>query len=168
MSVPSEAATYADSAVERVCDDPMARLALLRQMCRVPTGVDRECLPYRRAASAIMRAQLQRGLLNPPTGAQPGSRPSDSHLPHVASSKSHVRCWDMLSGWSFRPTVTWHLPHMGDLSRILCFVASTRGNSGAGWCRLQIALIAGSFRQQDDVKRIQDDYLDVDHQPEHV
>lgn len=45
MSGPSEAATYADSAAERVWDDPMARLALLCQMYRVPTGVDSHVAP---------------------------------------------------------------------------------------------------------------------------
>ena len=73
MSGPTEAAAYADSAVEHVRDDPTARLALLRQMYRVPTTVDRGYLPYRRAASAFMGWQLRRGLLNPLTGPQPGS-----------------------------------------------------------------------------------------------
>ena len=73
MSGATEAAAYADSAVERVWDDPMGRLGLLRQMYRVPTTIDRGYLPYRRAASAFMRWQLRRGLLNPPTHLLPGS-----------------------------------------------------------------------------------------------
>lgn len=51
----------------------MARLALLRGLYEVPRGVDRGYLPYRRAASAFMGWQLRRGLLNPATGARPGS-----------------------------------------------------------------------------------------------
>jgi hypothetical protein len=67
------AAAYARSTVERVRDDPMARLALLRRLYEVPRGVDRGYLPYRRAASAFMDWQLRRGLLNPPSDARPGS-----------------------------------------------------------------------------------------------
>jgi hypothetical protein len=73
MSGATEAAAYADSAVEQVREDPMGRLGLLRQMYRVPTPIDRGYLPYRRAASAFMRWQLRRGLLNPPTHSLPGS-----------------------------------------------------------------------------------------------
>lgn len=67
------AAANARSAVERVRDDPTARLALLRRLYDVPRGVDRGYLPYRRAASAFMAWQLQRGLLNPPSHPRPGS-----------------------------------------------------------------------------------------------
>jgi hypothetical protein len=67
------AAAYARSAVERVRDDPTARLALLRQLYEVPRPVDRGYLPYRRAASAFMGWQLRRGLLNPQSGPRPGS-----------------------------------------------------------------------------------------------
>jgi hypothetical protein len=67
------AAAYARSAVESVRDDPVARLALLRRLYEVPRGVDRGYLPYRRAASAFMDWQLQRGLLNPAADARPGS-----------------------------------------------------------------------------------------------
>jgi hypothetical protein len=67
------AAAYARSAVERVRDDPTARLALLRRLYEVPRGVDRGYLPYRRAASAFMGWQLRRGLLNPQSDLRPGS-----------------------------------------------------------------------------------------------
>jgi hypothetical protein len=67
------AAAYASSAVARVQDDPLARLALLRRLYEVPRGVDRGYLPYRRAASAFMGWQLRRGLLNPPSHPRPGS-----------------------------------------------------------------------------------------------
>lgn len=70
---PESAASHARSAVEAVRDDPTGRLALLRQMYRVPETVDRGYLPYRRAASAFMRWQLRRGLLNPVTDPSPGS-----------------------------------------------------------------------------------------------
>jgi len=67
------AGTYADDRVSHVRDDPEARLALLRQMYEVPVDVDRGYLPYRRAASAFMRWQLRRGLLNPESSSSPGS-----------------------------------------------------------------------------------------------
>ena len=67
------AAAYARSAVERVRDDPAARLTLLRRLYDVPSGVDRGYLPYRRAACAFMGWQLRRGLLNPDSDAVPGS-----------------------------------------------------------------------------------------------
>jgi hypothetical protein len=73
MRGPSAAAAYADSAVERVSDDPMGRLGLLRQMYGVPTTVDRGYLPYRSAATAFMQWQLRRGLLNPPSHTAPTS-----------------------------------------------------------------------------------------------
>ncbi len=54
-------------------DHPHARLELLSLLYRVPPAVDRGYLPYRRAASAFMEWQLKRGLLNPTSGASPGS-----------------------------------------------------------------------------------------------
>lgn len=68
------AAAYAHSAVDRVRDDPYARLSLLRRLYEVPRRVDRGYLPYRRAATAFMRWQLRRGLLNPDSAPRPGSR----------------------------------------------------------------------------------------------
>lgn len=70
---PGNAAACAQSAGVRVRDDPHGRLSLLREMYRVPKGVECGCLPYRRAASALMHWQLQRGLMNPPTDPRPGS-----------------------------------------------------------------------------------------------
>jgi hypothetical protein len=64
---------YADDVVSAVRDDPRGRLALLRRLYEVPPEVDRGYLPYRRAASAFMRWQLRRGLLNPESGPTPGS-----------------------------------------------------------------------------------------------
>lgn len=69
------AAAYAEGCVARVRDDPYARLALLRRLYEVPPAQHRGYLPYRRAASAFMRWQLRRGLLNPegdPLPAAPG------------------------------------------------------------------------------------------------
>jgi hypothetical protein len=67
------AADVALAKVAAVRDDPGARLALMRNSYRVPSKVDRGYLPYRQAASAFMRWQLRRGLLNPPDAPTPGS-----------------------------------------------------------------------------------------------
>jgi len=45
----------------------------MRNQYRVPPDVDRGYLPYRQAASAFMRWQLRRGLLNPLDSPKPGS-----------------------------------------------------------------------------------------------
>lgn len=59
------ATAVAQGKVSPVRDDPGARLALMRDSYRVPSDVDRGYLPFRQAASAFMRWQLRRGLLNP-------------------------------------------------------------------------------------------------------
>jgi hypothetical protein len=71
---PRTAADVASARVGAVRDDPDARLALMRSGYRVPSHFDRGYLPYREAASAFMRWQLRRGLLNPVDSATPGSR----------------------------------------------------------------------------------------------
>ncbi|WP_298516184.1 hypothetical protein [uncultured Nocardioides sp.] len=63
------AAELADERVARVVDDPEGRLALLRDLYRVPPAVDRGYLPYRNAASAFLRWQLRRGVLHPVHGS---------------------------------------------------------------------------------------------------
>jgi hypothetical protein len=67
------AAAHALSVVAAVRDDPQGRLALLRRLYVVPQLVDRGYLPYRRAASAFMRWQLRRGVLNSRNDSRPGS-----------------------------------------------------------------------------------------------
>lgn len=59
--------------VGAVRDDPGGRLGLMRSQYRVPPDVDRGYLPFRQAASAFMRWQLRRGLLNPISPPRPGS-----------------------------------------------------------------------------------------------
>jgi hypothetical protein len=67
------AAALADAQVARVRDDPPARWGLLCRLYELPPGVDRGYLPFRRAAAAFIGWQLRRGLLNPESGASPGS-----------------------------------------------------------------------------------------------
>ena len=67
------ASQVALTSVGAVRDDPDGRLALMRSQYRVPPDVDRGYLPYRQAASAFMRWQLRRGLLNAIDSPRPGS-----------------------------------------------------------------------------------------------
>ena len=67
------ASAVAAARVAAVRDDPGGRLALMRSQYRVPPDVDRGYLPFRQAASAFMRWQLRRGLLNPVDSLAPGS-----------------------------------------------------------------------------------------------
>jgi hypothetical protein len=67
------ASAIAFARVSAVRDDPSGRLALMRSQYRVPPHVDRGYLPFRQAASAFMKWQLRRGLLNPADSLSPGS-----------------------------------------------------------------------------------------------
>jgi hypothetical protein len=67
------AAERAAAQVAAVRDSPQARLGLLAETYRGPTGRAPDHLPFRRAALSFMNWQLRRGVLNPPGSAQPGS-----------------------------------------------------------------------------------------------
>ena len=67
------AAQWARRQVERVRDDPQARLALARRAYRGPTGTARRHLPFRRAELAFMNWQVRRGVLAPAAAIRPGS-----------------------------------------------------------------------------------------------
>ena len=54
-------------------DDPAARLALMAQVFRGPTGRAPRHLPFRRAALSFMRWQAGRGVLDPLDASPPGS-----------------------------------------------------------------------------------------------
>lgn len=73
MSQNLDAATWAEEQVATVRDDPHARLALLDQTYRGPTGEAPRHLPFRRAAKSFMRWQVTRGVLNPLNSPTPGS-----------------------------------------------------------------------------------------------
>ena len=65
MSHRADALASAGAQVAAVRDDPAARLALMAQVFRGPTGRAPRHLPFRRAALSFMRWQAGRGLLNP-------------------------------------------------------------------------------------------------------
>jgi hypothetical protein len=68
-----QALASAESQVAAVRDDPQARLALLAQVFRGPTGKAPRHLPFRRAALSFMRWQESRGVLNALDASPPGS-----------------------------------------------------------------------------------------------
>src|SRR6185437_16781608 len=70
------AATAGERAVAQVAavrDSPQARLRLLAETYKGPTGRAPQHLPFRRAALSFMKWQLRRGVLNPPAAGRPGS-----------------------------------------------------------------------------------------------
>jgi hypothetical protein len=69
----TDALAAAAAQVATVRDDPAARLELLGQVFRGPTGHAPRHLPFRRAALSFMRWQAGRGLLNPLEASPPGS-----------------------------------------------------------------------------------------------
>jgi hypothetical protein len=73
MSHHADALAAAESRVAAVRDDPAARLALMTQLFRGPTGRAPRHLPFRRAALSFMRWQAQRGVLNALDAPAPGS-----------------------------------------------------------------------------------------------
>ena len=68
-----QALASAEAQVAAVRDDPQARLALMSQVFREPTGKAPRHLPFRRAALSFMRWQESRGVLNPLDASPPGS-----------------------------------------------------------------------------------------------
>src|SRR5687768_3596042 len=73
MSHHAGALAVAGAQVAAVRDDPAARLALMSQVFRGPTGRAPRHLPFRRAALSFMRWQARRGVLNPLDASPPGS-----------------------------------------------------------------------------------------------
>jgi len=69
----SLAADRAEAQVAAVRDDPAARLALMGNVFRGPTGRAPRHLPFRRAALSFMRWQAHRGVLDPLDASPPGS-----------------------------------------------------------------------------------------------
>ena len=73
MAYSAGALASAEAHVAAVRDDPAARLALMEELFRGPTGSAPRHVPFRRAALSFMRWQAQRGLLNALDAAAPGS-----------------------------------------------------------------------------------------------
>ena len=69
----NRAIATAAAQVAAVRDDPAARLALMAQVFRGPTGRAPRHLPFRRAALSFMRWQAGRGVLDPLDASPPGS-----------------------------------------------------------------------------------------------
>jgi hypothetical protein len=70
---PASATDRAAALIERVRDDPGARIALCADIYRQKTGWSHRHRPFRRAALSFMRWQLDRGVLAPADAEVPGS-----------------------------------------------------------------------------------------------
>ena len=73
MSHEIGAVAWAQAQVVVVRDDPVARVALMAQLFRGPTGRAPRHVPFRLAALSFMRWQSKRGVLNPVNASPPGS-----------------------------------------------------------------------------------------------
>ena len=73
MTEERSALAVARAQVAAVRDHPAGRLDLITRTYHGPTGDAPRHLPYRRAALSFMRWQVNRGVLNPLSGAVPGS-----------------------------------------------------------------------------------------------
>ena len=73
MAYGAGALASAEAHVAAVRDDPAARLALMEELFRGPTGSAPRHVPFRRAALSFMRWQAQRGVLNALDASPPGS-----------------------------------------------------------------------------------------------
>ena len=95
----STAAEFAMAKVSRVRDDPDARLALLFRLYSGPGGDGTRHLPYRCAAVAFIRWQLQ---VDSPAGLVPALFPPITHParpPWTRSRRDGEHAWAVL-GWS--------------------------------------------------------------------
>jgi hypothetical protein len=73
MSHEIGAVAWAQAQVVVVRDDPVARVALMAQLFRGPTGRAPRHVPFRLAALSFMQWQSKRGVLNPVNALRPGS-----------------------------------------------------------------------------------------------
>jgi hypothetical protein len=135
------AADHAHSLVAAVRNDPMARLALLRRLYEVPRGADRGYLPYRRAASAFMGWQLQRGLLNAQQDFCPGSpwwrAVNETLLRDTAEARAFAFGH---TGEPSSPTVSTHLEFI-------------RQPTARNWYRAHNASIAAAYLANEELAR---------------
>src|ERR1700741_1616776 len=73
LVIRQSASEVALASIGAVRDDPAGRLALMRSQYRVPPDLDRGYLPYRQGASALIRWEMGRGVVNPIKAPRPGS-----------------------------------------------------------------------------------------------
>jgi hypothetical protein len=129
MSSEIAASAWADAQVEKVRDDPPARLELLARTYNGPIGRAPRHLPFRRAAMSFMRWQLNRGVLASLNATNPGSpwwRGVNERLlrdgcESVARSGGHggtpsSPTIDLWMNFIARPTArTWYRAHNGSI-----------------------------------------------------
>jgi hypothetical protein len=137
LVIRQSASEVALASVGAVRDDPAGRLALMRSQYRVPPDVDRGYLPYRQAASAFMRWQLRRGLLNPIDSPKPGS-------PWWRAINERL----LYDGVEARALAFGHTgpPSSPTVAAWLAFI---RGPSAAHWYRAHNSSVVGAYLENE-------------------
>jgi hypothetical protein len=139
MAYAAGALASAEAHVAAVRDDPAARLALMEELFRGPTGSAPRHVPFRRAALSFMRWQADRGVLNPLDASPPGSewwRAVNERL--LRDGCESVALVGGLAGEpSSQPVRLW-----------LEFIA---GPTGRNWYRAHNASIVGAYLEHRDL-----------------
>jgi hypothetical protein len=129
------AAAAALARVAAVHDDPDARLALMRELYEVPSSVDRGHLPFLQAASAFMRWQLRRGLLNP----------VDTHAPGSPWWRAMNECL-LRDGWEARALAFGH-PGTSSSPAVATSLEFIRHPSAQSWYRAHNISVVSAYLQ---------------------
>ena len=137
------ARAIAVASVGAVRDDPGGRLALMRSQYRVPPDVDCGYLPFRQAASAFMRWQLRRGLLNPIDSPKPGSpwRAINERL--------------LYDGSEARALAFGH-PGPPSSPTVAAWLEFIRGPSAASWYRAHNMSVVGAYLENEHLATRED------------
>jgi len=139
MSHQPGALASAESRVAAVRDDPAARLALMAQLFRGPTGSAPRHRPFRRAALSFMRWQAQRGVLNPLHSSPPGSvwwRAMNERL-----LRDGCEAVGLLGGWDGEPSS----------QAVRLWLDFSAAPTGRNWYRAHNASIVGGYLEHRDL-----------------
>jgi hypothetical protein len=123
----------AEARVAAVRDDPAARLALITQLFRGPTGRAPRHLPFRRAALSFMRWQARRGVLNALDAPAPGSvwwRATNERL-----LRDGCEAVGLLGGWAGEPSS----------QAVRLWLEFSERPTGRNWYRAHNASIVGGY-----------------------
>jgi hypothetical protein len=145
MSDPASALATAEARVAAVADDPAARLALMAQLFRGPTGHAPYHAPFRRAALSFMRWQARRGVLNPLDGERPGSvwwRAMNARL-----LRDGCEAVGLLAGRPGEPSA----------HAVALWLEFSTSPTGSNWYRAHNASIVGGYLQHRDLAEQESD-----------
>jgi hypothetical protein len=137
------ASDVARAGVQAVRDDPDGRLTLMRGLYRVPPAMDRGYLPYRQAASAFMRWQLRRGLLNAIDAPAPGS-------PWWRAINERL----LYDGSEARALALGH-PGSPTSPAVAAWLMFIRHPSAAAWYRAHNASVVGAYLETEHLAQLE-------------